>query len=110
MKSLLLSSCAAIALMATPALAHDPYYEDHGWSYRGADYDVYSNWQPEFRNRAQRYRHNYYDDYYVSKRKYRRHGRRVHRDDDYEEEFWVGNCKVEREWDDGRYEEEIDCD
>jgi hypothetical protein len=45
----------------------------------------------------------------------RAHGRRDHRvevnDDEYEEEFRVGNCKVEREWErDGDYREERECD
>ena len=41
--------------------------------------------------------------------------RRDHRvevnDDEYKEEFRVGNCKVEREWErDGDYKEERECD
>ena len=45
----------------------------------------------------------------------RAHGRRDHRvevnDDEYEEEFRVGNCNVEREWErDGDYREERECD
>ena len=118
MKALLAVICAAIAFTATPVAAHDPrysrYYDDYGWSDRGADYDVYSDWQPEFRNREQRYRHRYADDHDVTTYRYRRYerrnARRHYRGRDYEEEFWVGNCKVEREWDDGRYKEEVDCD
>jgi hypothetical protein len=46
---------------------------------------------------------------------YRAHGRRDYRvevnDDEYKEEFRVGNCKVEREWErDGDYKEERECD
>ena len=42
-------------------------------------------------------------------------GRRDHRvevnDDEYKEVFWVGNCRVEREWErDGDYNEERECD
>jgi hypothetical protein len=45
----------------------------------------------------------------------RAHGRRDYRvdvsDDEYEEEFRIGNCKVEREWDrDGDYREERECE
>ncbi len=45
----------------------------------------------------------------------RDHGRRDLRvevdDDEYKEEFRVGNCKVEREWErDGDYREERECD
>jgi hypothetical protein len=45
----------------------------------------------------------------------RAHGRRDHRvevsDDEYKEEFRVGRCKVEREWErDGDYREERECD
>jgi hypothetical protein len=45
----------------------------------------------------------------------RDHGRRDYRvhvsDDEYEEEFRVGNCRVEREWErDGDYREERECD
>jgi hypothetical protein len=32
-------------------------------------------------------------------------------DDEYREEFRIGNCKVEREWErDGDYREERECD
>ena len=45
----------------------------------------------------------------------RPHGRRDYRvevtDDEYNEEFRVGNCKIEREWErDGDYREERECD
>ena len=45
----------------------------------------------------------------------RAHGRRDYRvevnDDEYKEEFRVGNCRVEREWErDGDYKEERECD
>ncbi len=45
----------------------------------------------------------------------RPHGRSDHRvevgDDEYKEEFRIGNCKVEREWErDGDYREERECD
>jgi hypothetical protein len=45
----------------------------------------------------------------------RAHGRRDHRvevnDDEYKEVLWVGNCRVEREWErDGDYNEERECD
>jgi hypothetical protein len=45
----------------------------------------------------------------------RDHGRRDLRvevdDDEYKEEFRIGNCKVEREWErDGDYREERECD
>jgi hypothetical protein len=45
----------------------------------------------------------------------RAHGRRDYRvevnDDQYKEEFRVGSCKVEREWErDGDYKEERECD
>lgn len=40
----------------------------------------------------------------------RREGRsdRYHKRE-YKEEFWDGNCKVEREWEDGKYKEEREC-
>jgi hypothetical protein len=32
-------------------------------------------------------------------------------DREYEEEFWVGNCKIERKWErNGEYEEERKCE
>jgi hypothetical protein len=45
----------------------------------------------------------------------RAHARRDYRvevnDDEYKEEFRVGNCRVEREWErDGDYKEERECD
>ncbi|WP_369958966.1 hypothetical protein [Pseudomonas benzenivorans] len=32
-----------------------------------------------------------------------------HGDDEWEEEFWDGPCRVKREFDDGDYKEEIKC-
>ena len=41
----------------------------------------------------------------------RRDAPRGGNDDEYEEEFRVGNCKVEREWErDGEYREDRECD
>ena len=102
--------CLAVSLTAsTSAIAHDDDYYDAPYSgpYVG---DGYNEWHPEFRSREARYRHRYYDDYDYRPAK-RRHYRRRHRGGEYEEEFWVGNCKVEREWErDGSFEQEVDCD
>jgi hypothetical protein len=38
-----------------------------------------------------------------------RHGDRHHRSEG-KEEFWDGNCKVERKWDGGGYKEERKCE
>lgn len=115
---------SATVLTAGAAAAHDPYHYDAPYSgpYVG---DGYTEWHPEFRSREARYRYrhvdSYYygggdaydDDHYYDERRYykKRHHRKRHRGGDYEEEFWVGNCKIEREWEsDGSYEEEVDCD
>lgn len=103
---------AATLITSTAAIAHDPYYDaPYSGPYVG---DGYAEWHPEFRSREARYRRDngyYYDDEYAYRTYTRRHHRRRHRGRDYEEEFYVGNCKVEREWEsDGSYEEEVDCD
>lgn len=111
----LLSFCTALLFsIATPALAHDTY-DTYDAPYSGPYVgDGYKDWHPEFRSRAARYRRDrryYDDDYYEYKRVRRRHAPRRYRGGEYEEEFWIGNCKIEREWErDGSYEEEIDCD
>ncbi len=101
------TTCVASVLMIGSASGHDTYYDaPYTGPYVG---DGYAEWHPEFRSREARYRHRYNDDvrYRHSKRRHRRH----YRGGDYEEEFWVGNCKIEREWEsDGSYEEEVDCD
>lgn len=106
-----LSLClAATLLTSTSAIAHDTYYDaPYSGPYVG---DGYAEWHPEFRSREARYRHdNYYNGDYAYRPAKRRHHRRRHRGGEYEEEFYVGNCKVEREWEsDGSYEEEVDCD
>lgn len=100
----------ALAAMSATAIAHDPNY-DRGWSTYDSEYDVYQDWQPEFRNRAARYRHRYDDDYAHESYRYKRNYKRRYRRGDYEEEFRIGNCEIEREWDDdGGYREEVDCD
>lgn len=106
--SLLIAACF---VTSTAAIAHDPYYDaPYSGPYVG---DGYAEWHPEFRSREARYRHDkrYYHDYDDYRPARRRHHRKHYRGGDYEEEFYVGNCKVEREWEsDGSYEEEIDCD
>lgn len=108
------SLCLAVSLATTTvAVAHDDDYYDAPYSgpYVG---DGYNEWHPEFRSREARYRHNrryYDDDDYAYRPVKRRHHRKHYRGGDYEEEFWVGNCKIEREWEsDGSFEQEIDCD
>lgn len=101
---------SAMLVTGTAAIAYDDDYYDAPYSgpYVG---DGYNEWHPEFRSRSARFRHRYYDDGYAYRPHKRHRYRGRHRGGDYEEEFYVGNCKVEREWDDdGSYEEEIDCD
>lgn len=39
-----------------------------------------------------------------------KHGHRGHKGGEYKEEFWDGDCKVERKWErDGDYKEEVKC-
>lgn len=116
MKPIILA-CALVAAAAMPAIANDYYYDaPYSGPYVG---DGYDEWHPEFRSREARYRHDrhgYYDRYYDDddydyRSVKRRHYKRKYRGGDYEEEFWVGNCKIEREWDDdGSFEQEVDCD
>jgi len=94
---------AAGLLTSTAAIANDRYYDaPYSGPYVG---DGYAEWHPEFRSREARYRH---DNGYYEDRAYRparrRHHRKRYRGSDYEEEFYVGNCKVERECEiDGSY-------
>lgn len=110
MKNQLIAACACAVAWSIPALAHDDYYDaPYSGPYVG---DGYAEWHPEFRSREARYRHDVYKDgYYADRPVRKRHYRKRHRGGEYEEEYWVGNCKIEREWErDGSYEEEVDCD
>lgn len=102
--------------MTSPAAAYDPYNDDGSYDGYDAPYsgpyvgDGYDEWHPEFRSREARYRRRYRDERYDA-RPVRRHHRQRYRGGEYEEEFWVGNCKIEREWErDGSYEDDVDCD
>lgn len=110
MRKLLLSAGLCTLAWASPASAHDHYYDaPYSGPYVG---DGYAEWHPEFRSREARYRHDYYrGGYYADRPVRKRHYRKRHRGGEYEEEYWVGNCKIEREWErDGSYEEDVDCD
>lgn len=105
MKNKLIAICVCTLTWSIPAPAHD-VYDDAPYSGPNVG-DGYAEWHPEFRSREARYRH----DYYANRPVRARHYRKRHRGGEYEEEYWVGNCKIEREWErDGSYEEEVDCD
>ncbi len=77
----ILSLLFPLVLLSTPAVA-DPWKGESGHErWRGEHHG-------EYRGRGPRYAYG----------------------NDFEEEFWVGNCKIERKWErDGDYEEERKC-
>ncbi|MDN3721965.1 hypothetical protein QW131_29240 [Roseibium salinum] len=86
MKTLGLMTVAGMALVsatgALPPIRGRMKAATGGW---GGGYDTHSPYQPKVY--------------------YRERGRRS-----YKQEFRRGGCKIEREWDDGKYKEEVECD
>ena len=98
MRHALVALCA-LTMMAAPALA-DPDKDESGkgrWGNRG---------QHEYN--FDRGRDRGYDRYYSRDRDYDR-GRRSY-NMERKQEFWDGNCKIERKWErNGEYKEERKC-